>query len=610
MTGSATPWFHGAFVALGLTVVLALWVWRRFRLRRATQVLCAGLFVVLLWLAALDGRPEWPVGLFVLSDPLVALVHTLAGRTAVWLLSLSLGFVVLAVLMGRVFCSHVCPMGTLLDLSDRWVTRRPKARENRAGFRRARKAKFVILLSVVSAAVFGFNLLGFFDPLVLLSRFAATLFYPAVVLLQALGFDLVQLVASWAGWLDLAYAEPLLVPASAGAPLSVSLLALLLLLSRLQPRFFCRGICPLGAMLAWMGRWAPYRKQVSSACNSCNKCAESCPTGAIAYATADAPPATDRSECIVCLQCVHVCPERAVEFGFTRSAARHSTPGVDLGRRGLVGGALGGLAAGLTMRIDVAHPSGSPLQLPRRHLELLRPPGALPEPEFLSRCVRCDACVRACVTNTLQPDWYRAGLEGLWAPRMDLRHAACDQSCNACGQICPTEAIRPLSLAERLHARVGTAVVIRDRCLPWSQNDRCLVCEVQCPYQAIRLVRDEQHDVGVPVVDAHKCNGCGKCEDRCPVVGEAAIRVTPQGEIRLAQGSYLQAARDAGLRFEPRAREPHELRLDDSPQPAPEPAPSGSEPHEFHMDDSRLPGQDLERQRRSRPEGGLTDPDW
>jgi formate hydrogenlyase subunit 6/NADH:ubiquinone oxidoreductase subunit I len=157
--------------------------------------------------------------------------------------------------------------------------------------------------------------------------------------------------------------------------------------------------------------------------------------------------------------------------------------------------------------------------------------------------------MRACLTNTLQPDWYRAGLEGLWAPHMSLRHAACEQTCNVCGHVCPTEAIRPLSLKEKQHAKVGTAYIDRNRCLPWSQDHRCLICDEQCPYNAIVFKTDAEHRVKLPVVNAKKCNGCGQCEDKCPVLGESAIIVVPQGELRLSEGSYVEEAQALGLVF-------------------------------------------------------------
>jgi len=305
---------------------------------------------------------------------------------------------------------------------------------------------------------------------------------------------------------------------------------------------------------------------VSDACNACNKCVRTCPTGAIH----ELGVLTDRSECIVCLECVEVCPENAVRFAFSASDAAQDSPGVVPGRRVFLGGIAGGLAAGLSLKADILHPTSAFLPMPYRQARLIRPPGALPEPEFLSRCVRCGECMRACLTNTLQPDWYRAGLEGLWAPHMSLRHASCEQTCNVCGQLCPTQAIRPLGLKEKQYAKVGTAVIDRDRCLPWSQNHRCLICDEQCPYNAIVFTHDADHKVGLPVVNADSCNGCGQCEDKCPVLGEAAIFVVPQGELRLSRGSYIEEAKNLGLVFEAKGGTKDKFRTEDDAPSHPE----------------------------------------
>jgi len=177
--------------------------------------------------------------------------------------------------------------------------------------------------------------------------------------------------------------------------------------------------------------------------------------------------------------------------------------------------------------------------------------------------------MQVCPTNAIQPDWYRGGLEGLWAPHLTLRHGHCDQSCNACGQVCPTEAIRPLQLDERRHARVGTAVLDRDRCLPWAQDQRCLVCREQCPYQAIDFIRTRHKPAPLPVVDPTRCNGCGICEDRCPVDGEAAIVVVPAGELRLASGSYRKTSRALGYRLQTRDRLELPFGVEDRPRGLP-----------------------------------------
>jgi MauM/NapG family ferredoxin protein len=536
--------FHPAFVLFLVGVVISLLIWKKKSLQRGLQVLSIFLFVGLIWLAAYDGRPTWPVDFFLFSDPLLALIHTLTSHILVPLLLVSLVFVVLAALMGRIFCSHICPLGTLFDVSDSWIAKAQRIKTNQKAYKRARKAKLVILFVVIGAALAGFNLLGWCDPIVIFTRFVAIVFYPIVMSLSEVGLEIIRPLGVWFSMPDLAYYE-IILPSYEGAIFMALLLIGLLVLSRMQPRFWCRHLCPLGALLGLVGRWAPYRRRVSEDCNACNKCVRSCPTGAIHVEGQK----TDRSECIVCRQCERICSEGAVRFGFEKKDPVFDQVGTNLSRRIFFGGVAGGLVAGMGLRSDMLHPSDAFLPFPQRDKRLIRPPGALPEPEFLSRCVRCGECMRACLTNTIQPDWHRAGLEGIWAPHLNLRHAACEQTCNLCGHVCPTEAIRPLDNVEKQHAKIGTAVVIRDRCLPWSQDRRCLICDEQCPYNAIVFKHDAEHKMGLPIVNADKCNGCGQCEDKCPVMGEAAIVVVPQGELRLKEGSYVEEAKALGLIF-------------------------------------------------------------
>ena len=181
--------------------------------------------------------------------------------------------------------------------------------------------------------------------------------------------------------------------------------------------------------------------------------------------------------------------------------------------------------------------------------KLIRPPGALPETEFQHTCIRCGECMKSCLTNTLQPCLWESGIAGLWTPRLDLRMAACEQNCNVCGKVCPTQAIRSLSLEEKTHAKIGTAILRKEMCLVWSQNKLCLICDEICPYNAIVFRPVEGYRR--PVVVASRCNGCGYCEQKCPVKGASAITVTPDGEIRLKEGSYMNEAKKLQLEFRP-----------------------------------------------------------
>jgi MauM/NapG family ferredoxin protein len=182
----------------------------------------------------------------------------------------------------------------------------------------------------------------------------------------------------------------------------------------------------------------------------------------------------------------------------------------------------------------------------------VRPPGAAPEPDFLSKCIRCGECMKACPTNTLQPVWLKAGLGGIFTPAAIMRLAGCATNCNVCGRVCPTGAIRDLLLIEKNHAKMGTAWIIRQNCLAWEQDKKCLVCDEVCPYNALSFKPAPGLRNAVPFVLADRCTGCGWCESKCPVNGASAIRVNIIGELRLSSESYVETARERGFVFKPK----------------------------------------------------------
>ena len=157
--------------------------------------------------------------------------------------------------------------------------------------------------------------------------------------------------------------------------------------------------------------------------------------------------------------------------------------------------------------------------------------------------------MKACPTNTLQPLWFKAGLEGMFTPVLAPRLAACELNCATCGQVCPTSAIRPLDLAEKKSVKIGTAWIDRQACLVWNQDKKCLVCDEVCPYNAVIFKPTEGRKNAVPHVIPNKCTGCGWCENKCPVEGTSAIRINIIGEVRLASGSYIEKSKEYGLEF-------------------------------------------------------------
>jgi ferredoxin len=146
--------------------------------------------------------------------------------------------------------------------------------------------------------------------------------------------------------------------------------------------------------------------------------------------------------------------------------------------------------------------------------KLIRPPGALDERLFKETCVRCGNCMKACITNGLQPVLAESGWDGLGTPRLVPRIGECDEYCTRCGQACPTGAIASLSVKEKRSVIIGLARVNKADCLGWSGNHLCLICAEYCPYLAIdTFMRGE---IPCPVIKEDVCRGCGLCEKHCP----------------------------------------------------------------------------------------------
>ena len=493
--------------------------------RRLYQAFFLALFLAALVLMTAEGVRRLPVTWLFQIDPLSAAVSLLASWSLTSALAWSLAIVLLTVLAGRAFCGWICPLGTVVQLAS-WATRRlrrgPATDLNR--WRPHFVLKYLLLVALLAAAALGAGIAGLFDPLSFLARSLGSGLTPALHQLFGTG-----------GWRARIFI---------GAWLTGLLFLAVLVANRWIARWWCRALCPLGALLGLIARASIGRIRIDPArCTHCNRCAADCQG-------ADEPFAQHRvAECHVCLNCIASCPEDAIAFrAFAPEDAPHG--GVSLPRRRLLGAAAAGVALIPLFRAST-HSATQPGPL------AIRPPGAQPEAAFLATCVRCGACVNACPTSALQPALGEAGVEGLYTPVLVARQGWCEPSCVLCGHVCPTGAIRPLSTAEKgwtteegKGIRIGTAFFDQGRCLPWGMNVPCIVCQEVCPtspkaiwLEEVTAIDREGRPVRLqrPRVEPGLCVGCGLCEAKCPITDIAAVRVTRIGESREAGSSFRLA---------------------------------------------------------------------
>jgi ferredoxin len=455
------------------------------RIRQVVQYAFLALFLALMALTLLKTAPPGqagPVNLFSRLNPLQAIIAMIGGREAIINYWPALIVVALTFVFGRVWCAWICPMGAFLELYGR-VGRK-------INLPRLRELKYVILAVIVLLAALGSLAFMYFEPITIAVRGLTGIFRPVVEYTQL--EDKKDFVMPGIAW------WAMIIP-----------FALLLLLNIIEKRFWCRYLCPLGALLGLFSKFSWTKRFVDQkSCVKCGECASICTMGAI---SSKLDFKSDPAECIMCMDCGPVCPKNAITF--PKGEFLTFPNEVDPGRRTALGTiGLGALAVG-ALALDVG-------QAKAAKSSVLRPPGA--GEDFLAKCIRCDQCIEGCPTQVLQPAAFEGGWDALWTPEFNpFVSGYCDQECNRCGHICPSQAIPMLSLEEKNKQVIGKALVNFETCV------RCMDCLENCPNECFYEVEVEGIRGVFPKVNPENCNGCGLCVYVCPEQEGRAVVVYP-----------------------------------------------------------------------------------
>jgi len=478
-------------------------------LRRTSQILSFSFLVYLILKTAFPLEGRIPVDLYLRLDPFIGIITILTKKEVILRMIPAFGVLLLVFIFGNFFCGWFCPMGATIDFFDRILfreKRRPKGFDDQP----LRRLRYGVFIFSVTAGLMAFQVMYLLDPISLITRTLVISFYPPAIFIFNRILPQIEAILP---------RNPFIVSAIPLPLFKVNLLIFLffiviLALGVIRKRFWCRYLCPLGTLFAMTSRFRIFKRSVSDDCTGCQKCMKECPVGAISQ---EAPQRYRQQDCVSCLKCLE-CPPKAVSFKFLRPA--WNVESVNMSRRYVLGSFAFGFFSALMMKTN-------PLQTESglKNNRLIRPPGALPEEEFVSVCTGCGECLKVCPNNALQSTLLEAGLAGLYTPRLVPRIGYCEEFCNFCGRVCPTEAIRVLPLEEKRLVQMGIAHIDKTRCIAWDTEKICLVCNEQCSYHAI--IGDDKKR---PIVKEEKCTGCGICENKCPVDGEAAIIVHSSGE--------------------------------------------------------------------------------
>lgn len=487
-----------------------------FHLRRLSQVTLLAVFILVI----VKGSG---VEYFFYFDPLIAIALFLSQKKISAIFLLSMVTLIFTAVSGRVFCGWICPLGTINYALSRTFERfRKVGRRGYSTVRWCENIRYYLLAFIVGAGVASINLSGVFDPVALLYRSLMVVVFPVFdysiyVIAKLLYLSGMSEVASVFSSLRFG----LLINARFNQTLLIgTIFVLIIALNYVSARLWCRFICPLGALLGIVSKVSLLRLS-KGRCTGCGLCSSRCLSSAIEGV--DGSWKWDRTKCIICLGCIHGCREESVTLKF--SLEREPAP-LNVTRRAILFWLVGGGVLTTIARLG----DGIAFHKNRR---VIRPPGSVPEEEFVAKCIRCGMCMKACPTNGLQPLLFEGGVACLWSPQLVPRIGYCEYYCNLCGQLCPTGAISMLSVEDKIKQKIGVAVMDKEHCLPYAKGIPCLVCVEHCPTspKAFKVVEIsfKGKKLMAPEVVKEICIGCGICESKCPEAGSGAIYVVGVG---------------------------------------------------------------------------------
>lgn len=514
------------------------------RLRTFRIVVSVLIFVfLLLFFLDFSGMGIKPVAQFLLQ---LQFFPSLLKFFTVFFVVGAMGFLLvllLTFLFGRVYCSSICPMGTLQDAFIA-ISRRFKSRKKRRFVYHSNKnhvLQYSVLALTILFWIFGsLFLINLLDPYSNFGKISVTLLQPVVSAVN----NVVSLVLESFDIYSVRPMMPQTLPYDV-VLVSVGIFAVIFVMSAMRGRLFCNTLCPVGAVLSLVSRRPVYQITFNEgSCTLCGKCERVCKAECID----SKKKIVDTSRCISCFNCFSSCSHNGLYFkknflpsGQKSRSGSNSTIEISqlthenarekrlflltMGAAILSIPVLGqkGKGRGQGRGKGLGKPA-EPGLVPTGTESPVTPPGSVGYDHFTDNCIACYLCVSACPTNVIVPSFFDYGLKGFMQPKMDFHKSFCNFDCVDCTEVCPTGALNSLTMEEKKISQLGKAIFVKKSCIVSVDHTDCGACSEHCPTKAVHMV-PYQNGLMIPEVRPELCIGCGACEFACPTTPYKAIFV-------------------------------------------------------------------------------------
>jgi len=454
-------------------------------------------------------------------------------------LAVNVGVVVLLIALtlvfGRIYCSVICPLGILQDVVS-WISGKMCSKKaGRFSYSKNHKIlRTVILVIFVACMLAGVgSFVQLLAPYSTFGQIVTSLLQPVYITINNALAGIAAHYQSYAFYTVDVWVKsmPLIIISSA-------FLVMLIILAWMHGRTYCNNICPVGTILGALSNRSILGIRIDEKkCNGCSMCSRNCKAAAIDFKNHN----VDLSRCVDCFDCIDKCKKSAISYSLAKTS-KSNTPETSSAKNENSGPtrrafltATAAVTIGAALKAQEKTTDGGYATIldkkPIDRKTKIVPPGAVSMKNISQHCTGCQLCVSECPNGVLRPsgDW-----TNMMMPISSYERGYCRPECTRCSDVCPAGAIKPFAAdheeakAVKASTKIGTAVWVKENCIPLTDGKPCGNCQRHCPTGAITMVPSDpsnERSLKIPTINEEVCIGCGACENLCPSRPFSAIYV-------------------------------------------------------------------------------------